>query len=166
MCEIDLPRLLGRRLDTKLGKILPDEESREQTKNMVISELVDCIKQLSLKPSETLNTFHESHVLGHKQYGGYSTDSAYGSRCGNIECMGNCETCEQLVSSMSQKSREHMQPMSSPVFDAMEQYFNPSLFPNPESNGNLQSTDNMDGLLDNKFPPLYGGHLYYNSSGF
>jgi hypothetical protein len=129
-------------------------------KNMVISDLVACIKQLSVKPSETLNTFDGSYVLGHRPSGECSTDSGYGSRCGNIECMGNCGICEQMASSMSQPSREFIQPMSSPVFDPLEQYFDPSLFPNAESNGYLQSTENMGELLERQFPPSDGGDWF------
>jgi hypothetical protein len=129
-------------------------------KNMVISDLVACIKQLSVKPSETLNTFDGSHVLGHKQSGACSTDSGYVSRCGNIECMGNCGVCEQMVSPMSQPSREYIQPMSSPVFDPMEQYLDPSVFANAESNGYLQSTENMVELLERQFPPSDGGDWF------
>jgi hypothetical protein len=163
MCGNDLPRLLGRRLDRTLGEILPDQdqESRERMKNMVISELVACIKQLSVEPSETLNTFDVSHVLGHRRSGESSTDSGYGSRCGNIECMGNCAVCEQILSPMPHQSREYVQTMSSPVFDPTDQYLSPSLFPNAASNGNLQSTENMDESLDYNFPPSYGGDLYF-----
>jgi hypothetical protein len=146
-----LARLLGRRLDTKLGEILPDQEFRERTMNMVISEVVACIKQLSVEPSETLNTFDGSHVLVHEQSGACSTDSGYVSRCGNIECMGNCGVCEQIVCSMPQQSQEYIQPMSPPVFDPTAQYLDPSLFPNAESNGYLQSTENMDELLECQF---------------
>ena len=157
MCESDLARLLGRRLDTTLGEILPDQEFRERMKNILISEVVACIKQLSVEPSETLNTFDGSHVFVHKQSGACSTDSGYVSRCGNTECLGNCGVCEQMVSSMSQPSREFIQPMSSLSFDPTEQYFNPSVFTNAESNGNLQSTENMDELLESQFPSSYGG---------
>jgi hypothetical protein len=160
MSENDLHRLLWRRLDTTLREILPDQEFRERMKNMVISDLVACIKQLSVKPSETLNTFDGSHVLGHKQSGACSTDSGYVSRCGNIECMGNCGVCEQMVSPMSQPSREYIQPMSSPVFDPMEQYLDPSVFANAESNGYLQSTENMVELLERQFPPSDGGDWF------
>jgi len=103
--------------------------------NMVISEVVACIKQLSVEPSETLNTFDGSHVLVHEQSGACSTDSGYVSRCGNIECMGNCGVCEQIVCSMPQQSQD----------------LDPSLFPNAESNGYLQSTENMDELLECQF---------------
>lgn len=142
--------------------MLPDQQDRERMKNMVISELVACIKQLSVEPSGTLNSFDGSHELGHKQSGECFTDSGYGSRCGNIECIG---TCEQTVSSMSHQSPEHIQPISSPGFDPTEQYFNPSLFEDAESNGNLQSTENMDVLLDRQ-SPSYGVDLYSNGHGF
>jgi hypothetical protein len=56
--------------------------------------------------------------------------------------------------------------MSSPGFDPTEQYITPSMFTNAESNGNLQSTENMDELLDRQFPSLYGGDMYSNGYGF
>jgi hypothetical protein len=67
---------------------------------------------------------------------------------------------------MSHQTRDHIQPMRSPIFDPAEQYFNPSLFEDAESNGNLQSTENMEELLDNHFPSSYGGDLYSNGYGF
>jgi hypothetical protein len=173
ICEIDLPRLLERRLDTKLGEILPDTESRERLKKMVISELVICIKQLVVDPSETPDSFHDSQVLGHRQSGVPSMDSGYGSRCGSIDCTGNCSVCEQLVSPMSQQSQGHSQPVSSSSFDLLDQYFNPLMFTNAESAENLQSTENTDRLYDMDesellspyFPPPYSGHLYLHGSG-
>jgi hypothetical protein len=42
----------------------------------------------------------------------------------------------------------------------MDQYLDPSVFTDPESTGHLQSTENMDELLDYNFPETFLGNPY------
>jgi hypothetical protein len=144
--------------------MIPDVESRERMKNMMISELVLCIKELSVEPSETPSSFDGSQVLRHKPSEASSIDSGYGSKCGIIDCTGNCNVCEQLASPMSQQSQGYFQHVNSPLFEAPDQYLSPSMFTNPEPTGHLQSTEKMDELLEHNFPGQYLGNPYLDGS--
>jgi hypothetical protein len=101
-------------------------------------------------------SFDESNDLRRKQSGESSTDSGYGSRCGNSECMGNCSMCEQLASPISHLSQAYIQQPNSPYFDVVNQCLDPSVLTNPVSTGHLQSTEKMDELLKYNFPNTLG----------
>jgi hypothetical protein len=149
----------------QLGYMLPDPNSREQMKKMVMSELAICIKQLSADLPETPMSFDDSNAPRNAQSGESSIDSGYGSRCGNIECMGNCHVCEQLASPFPRPSQQQFQEFGSPYFDPEDQYLNPSVLMNPEAAGRLQSTEHMDELLEHDFPTAhtYTGNPYLGS---
>ncbi|KAE9381209.1 hypothetical protein N431DRAFT_457818 [Stipitochalara longipes BDJ] len=162
--ESDLPRLLERRVETRLGRLVLDPDCRDQIMKMVLSELVFCMNQLSVDYMETPNTFDESHVQRHRQSAVSSIDSAYGSRSGHIDCMGNCSASAPLVPSTAQ-SQEYAQPLCSPAFDPMEQYLEPSVFTDPEPTEHQQWTKNLDDLRGYNLSGPYSDNPYLDDSG-
>jgi hypothetical protein len=163
-CESDLPRLLERRVEPQLGRLISDPDCREQIMKIFMSELVFCMNQVSVDYAETAITFDESHVQKHRQSAVSSIDSAYGSRCGHTDCMGNCSASAQLVSPTSQ-SQGHAEPFRSPVFDPVKQYLEPSFFSDPEPTENQQWIEDMDDLRDYNFSGPYSDSPYLDDSG-
>jgi len=131
---------------------------------MLMSELVFCMNQLSVDSADTPNTFDDSQVQKHRQSAVSSVDSAYGSRCGHTDCMGNCSASAQIVPSTSQ-SHGYAQPLHSPFFDPEQQYLDPSVFTASESTENLQWIENMDDLRDYNFSGPYSDSPYLDDTG-
>jgi len=131
---------------------------------MFMSEVVLCMNQRSVDSAQTPNSFDESHVQTHRQSAVSSVDSAYGSRCGHTDCMGNCSASAQIVPSTSE-SHGYAQPLHSPFFDPEEQYLNPAVFTGPESTENLQWIDDMEDLRDYNFSGAYSDNPYLDEPG-
>ena len=162
--ESDLPRLLERRVETQLGQLGLDPLFRGQIMKIMMSELVFCMNQLSVHSAQAPNAFDEYQIQNHRQSAVSSVDSAYGSRCGHTDCMGNCNSSAQVVPATSE-THGYDQPLYSPFFNSEEQYLAPSLFTAPASTENLQWIDDMEDLCDYDVPGPYSDNPYLDEPG-
>jgi hypothetical protein len=127
-------------------------------KRNFISDVVVSLKQPLPNFPATPMSLDESKKIRHVPSGDSLKDSGYAThvsrpRCGNSDCMGTWQPCNQLASPLSNKSRCDFFAWSPPFGDTGNGYIEPALLSTSGSTGILQSIERMYELLDWQYPP-------------